>query len=86
MSHSDSVKITYWNSGLQLLCHSRGLVVVLVLVDINQRCPAEAEDSRAPRAGFGAALMERCRVNSCVSRFSQFIDKKFDVVGGVIKI
>ena len=24
--------------------------------------------------------MERCRVNSCVSRFSQFIDKKFDVV------
>ena len=34
MSHSDSVKITYWNSGLQLLCHSRGLVVVLVLVGI----------------------------------------------------
>ena len=34
MSHSDSVKITHWNSGLQLLCHSRGLVVVLVLVGI----------------------------------------------------
>ena len=34
MSHSDSVKITHWNSGLQLPCHSRGLVVVLVLVDI----------------------------------------------------
>ena len=51
-----------------------------------QRCPAEAVDSRAPRAGFEAALMERCRVNSCVSRFSQLIDKKFDVVGGVIKI
>ena len=84
MSHSDSVKITHWNSGLQLPCHSRGLVVVLVLVDINQRCPAEAEDSRAPRAGVVAALMERRRADSCVSRFSQFIDKKFDVVGCVL--